>query len=103
MRLASALVPSLLFAASTAWAAPPDSDQGAAAPPHQTQAHAGPSDATSRAGQDVSEPAASREPSPAVKRAAYPRYGPGEQGTEADCYYVFGELRCDRIPSRPPK
>ena len=52
---------------------------------------------------NVSGTTASRESSPALKRTAYPTYGPGEQGTEADCYYVFGELRCDRIPSRPPK
>ncbi len=102
MRLASALVSSLLFAASAAWAAAPTSDQGAA-PPHGTQAHAGPSDATNPPGQDINGASAPRESPPALKRAAYPAYGPGEQGTEAACYYVFGQLRCDRVPIRPHK
>lgn len=33
------------------------------------------------------------------KSFSKPAYG-NDPKTEADCYYVFGELRCDRVPRR---
>lgn len=43
-------------------------------------------------------------PTPPLRRTeeksfSKPAYG-NDPKTEADCYYVFGELRCDRVPKR---
>ncbi len=108
MRLASALVASLLFSASTALAAAPPSDQGAAAP-HQerTQAVVGPADAASRQRPDAGGTPASSDTQQRLTRTNYPAFGSGahgaDEGTEANCYYVYGALHCDRVRVRTPK
>ncbi len=37
---------------------------------------------------------------------AHPTFSSGargaDEGTEANCYIVFGEMRCDRIPAHAP-
>ncbi len=97
MRLAFALVSSLLLlAASTAAAEPQPSSQGAAAPRGQP----------APPGPVAAEFPAPGQPSPSVKRAAYPTPDSGariDRQSEANCYYVFGDLRCDRIAVRRPK
>ncbi len=108
MRLASALVASLLFAASTALAAAPPPGQGAAAP-HQerTQAVVGPADGASRGRPEAGGAPPSSDAAQRLTRTAYPAFGSGahgaDEGTEANCYYVYGDLRCDRVRVRTPR
>ena len=92
MRPAPALVSALLLAASTAVAAPTP-DQGAASP--QTPPASAPR----------VRPAPASAPT-GLTRAGLRTYRTGsaktDPGTEANCYIVFGEVRCARM-DRPPQ
>lgn len=86
MRFASVLIPCVLFAASAAWAEPPQSSHD-----DQTLAGAGKEDPRDSGRAD--------QPAPQPTRAAFPSYS-NDRTTEANCFFVFGELRCDRVPNR---
>ena len=106
MRLASALASSLLvLAASAALADPPPPGQGATAPRGQP-ASRGAVEAADHGKADAAGLPAPGQPSPGVGRAAYPAPDSGAESdrrTEANCYIVFGDLRCDRIAAHRPK
>ncbi|HEY5410554.1 MAG TPA: hypothetical protein VIJ94_07495 [Caulobacteraceae bacterium] len=100
MRFAFALITSLLFAAPAAWAAPPPSDQSIApSQGERPQSGPGAKDATGHGRKDVGGAPTPDQPSPHQWRARFPGYGSGsksDQAMRANCYTVFGELRCDR-------
>ncbi len=91
MRLASALVPILLFAASAAVAASPQAGQGSTS---GDQAQAGQPQVARKT--TVPDDGAAH-----LTRTIYPSYH-NDPDTEAYCYYVSGDLRCDRIRARHP-
>jgi hypothetical protein len=98
MRLALALAATLVFSASIALAdqAPP-SDQA------QSGQAAAPSDQHKKP-HDARNPAPPDPYGPHLTRTIFPSYQ-NDQDTEADCYYVSGDLHCDRIrrPHEPKK
>lgn len=103
MRLVSAFVPTLfLFAASAAFAAP--ATTGSAPPPSDGRSQ--PPAATDDKGRAKTDGTSIVVASSAQLSGAYPAFGSGatgpDEGTEANCYAVFGELRCDRVPSHAP-
>ena len=104
MRLASAIVSSLLLAASTAMAEPSASTQDPAA----ARAIGPAASAPEIARHDLAGPGAPHRSLARARRTAYPTPDSGaadsDRQTEANCYIVFGNLRCDRIaaPRRSP-
>ena len=106
MRLASAFMFSVLLGASGALAAPASSAQDPATP------HAGANASSSSAAaprdrwrEGVGPPQASAESSPRLSRMGARTFSTGgggarDQITEATCYNVFGQLRCDRVPAK---
>ena len=107
MRLASAFVSGFLLAASTALAAEPPPGQSGP-PSGQEQTHPGPvtDGAGHRTHGDVAGPQSLGKP-PGLTRTTYPTFRSGsvgpDQDTEANCYILNAELRCDRIPARSAK
>ena len=106
MRVASAFMSGILLAASGAWAcgAARSCPDGAGA----AQAMAPVSGAAapeSHWREDVGEGRAAGKGPPRLTRATAPAFSTGGGGehdrmTEAMCYTVFGELRCDRVPAK---
>ncbi len=86
MRIASALIPSLLVAASAAVAAP-DSQPAPASQkaPRPVQQDSG-----------VASAWAGSSRTQATRWVSYAQ----DKSTDAACYTVFGELRCDRVPKK---
>lgn len=82
MRLAFALVP-LLLAASTALADPP---------PQRAPADAAGTEHHHR----------QMAPTHQLASATYPTFH-HDAATDSNCYYVFGDLHCDRIAKTPHK
>lgn len=100
LRTMSARCTALLFAAGLCAFALP---AAAADPPPQTvqptpQAQGLGPDSPA----DHQAPPAARPPRTEQKSFAKPEF-PNDPQTEADCYYVFGALRCDRIPRPKPR
>ena len=106
MRLASAFMSGILLAASGAWAAPAPSGQDLAASQAQAMAPvSGAAAPESHWREDVGEGRAAGKSPPRLTRATAPAFSTGGGGehdrmTEAMCYTVFGELRCDRVPAK---
>ncbi len=92
MRPGPAIVPTLMLAASTAMAAP-QPDHGAATP------EAAPATAPRVRTAPTIAPVG-------LTRAGLRTYHSGsaktDPGTEANCYIVFGEVRCDRLGRPKP-
>ncbi len=92
MRLAFALIPALLVAAQVASAAEPSSGQGAPANGQPAQSV---QDAQRHGAQDPRGAQESVVVMPRLTHADYPAFG--NEKDEANCYYVFGELKCERL------
>jgi hypothetical protein len=95
----SALSSALLLTAGLCAFAPP---AAAADPPPQTVQM---TPASQGLGPD--SPADHQAPATASRRTdersfPKPEYA-NDPKSEADCYYVFGQLRCDRVPRREPR
>ena len=100
MRIASVLVPALFLAASAAWADPAPSTPGAPPNPERTQPNPAAGDRAHFDRKDAEQ--ASVDPAAQPNGKAFPSYH-NEQATEANCYTIFGELRCDRVPNSPQR
>ena len=104
MRLASAYISGVLLAASAALAAPSPTAEDPTAP--HAAATASNSSATApqnRWQEDVGRARAAGKSSPRFTGPATFNNGGGsarDQMTEAVCYNVFGQLRCDRVPAK---
>ena len=92
-RPAPALVSALLLAASTAASAGPAPEQGAQPAPAQPVA------APVVSATPALAPAG---PARAGLRTRWSGSAKTDPGTEANCYFVFGEMRCDRMDSHRP-
>jgi hypothetical protein len=98
MRLAFALVSSLVLTASTAFAADPATGQGDSAPQaDRAQPAQPPTGYDRRAQQDRHYQDAEGT---SAHRVRFPQFSQ-DKTTDAYCYYVYGDLRCDRVEARP--
>ena len=92
MRPGPAIVSTLMLAASAAMAAPAPG-QGAAPPPAQ---------GASAPVVSATPALAPAGPARAGLRTRWSGSAKTDPGTEANCYFVFGEMRCDRMDSHRP-
>jgi hypothetical protein len=94
MRLSLALAATLLFATSIALADSPS-------PGDQPQSGQSAQGDQGRQPRDARKIPASDPSGPHLTRSIMPGYHI-DPDTEADCYYLSGDLHCDRFPTRHP-
>ena len=104
MRLASAFMSGVLLAASAALAGPAPTAEDPTAPhAAATASNSGAATPQNRWQEDVGRTQAAGKSSPRSTGSATFNNGGGgarDQVTEAVCYNVFGELRCDRVRAK---